>query len=53
MNAPSPKSKWHRFLESDFFFDFKRSPLAMLATAIVAFLFVVAIGVSHRTNQSV
>lgn len=43
MNAPSPKSKWHRFLDSDFFFDFKRSPLAMLATAIVAFLFVVAI----------
>ena len=42
MNAPSPKSKWHRFLDSDFFFDFKRSPLAMLATAIVAFLFVVA-----------
>ena len=43
MNAPSPKSKWHRFLDSDFFFDFKRSPLAMLATAIVVFLFVVAI----------
>ena len=43
MNAPSPKSKWHRFLDSDFFFDFKRSPLAMLAAAIVAFLFVVAI----------
>ena len=43
MNAPSPKSKWYRFLDSDFFFDFKRSPLAMLATAIVAFLFVVAI----------
>ena len=43
MNAPSPKSKWHRFLDSDFFFDFKRSPLAMLATTIVAFLFVVAI----------
>lgn len=43
MNAPSPKSKWHWFLDSDFFFDFKRSPLAMLATAIVAFLFVVAI----------
>ena len=42
MNAPSPISKWHRFLDSDFFFDFKRSPLAMLATAIVAFLFVVA-----------
>ena len=43
MNAPPPKSKWHWFLDSDFFFDFKRSPLAMLAAAIVAFLFVVAI----------
>lgn len=43
MNSPSPKCKWYRFLDSDFVFDFKRSPLAMLAAAIVAFLFVVAI----------
>ena len=43
MNAPPAKTKWHRFLDSDFFFDFRRSPLAMLAAAIVAFLFVIAL----------
>ena len=43
MNAPPAKTKWNRFLDSDFFFDFRRSPLAMLAAAIVAFLFVIAL----------
>lgn len=43
MTVPPAKTKWHRFLDSDFFFDFRRSPLAMLAAAIVAFLFVIAL----------
>ena len=39
----SPQSRLARFLASDFVFDFKRSPIAIVAAIIVAFLFLLAI----------
>ena len=44
-NAPvtRPPTRLQRILASDFLFDFRRAPLAMLAASIVAFLFLVAI----------
>ena len=38
-----PSTRLQRILASDFLFDFRRAPLAMLAASIVAFLFLVAI----------
>ena len=38
-----PPTRLQRILASDFVFDFTRAPLAMLAAAVVAFLFLVAI----------
>ena len=51
MNEPSSiqtdqkslQSRLARFLASDFVFDFKRSPIAIVAAIIVAFLFLLAI----------
>ena len=44
-NAPvtRPPTRLQRILASDFLFDFRCAPLAMLAASIVAFLFLVAI----------
>ena len=39
----SPQSWLARFLASDFVFDFKRSPIAIVAAIIVTFLFLLAI----------
>ena len=39
----APPTRLQRMLASDFVFDFTRAPLAMLAAAVVAFLFLVAI----------
>ncbi len=39
----SPPTMTQRILASDFVFDFTRSPLAMLAAAVVLFLFIIAI----------
>ncbi len=41
--AAQPQTRMQRILASDFLFDFRRAPLAMLAASIVAFLFLVAI----------
>lgn len=38
-----PPTRMQRILASDFLFDFRRAPLAMLAASIVGFLFLVAI----------
>ena len=38
-----PPTRMQRILDSDFLFDFRRAPLAMLAASIVGFLFLVAI----------
>ena len=39
----SPPTMMQRILASDFVFDFTRAPLAMLAAAVVLFLFIIAI----------
>ena len=39
----SPQTMMQRILASDFVFDFTRAPLAMLAAAVVLFLFIIAI----------
>ena len=39
----SPPKMMQRILASDFVFDFTRAPLAMLAAAVVLFLFIIAI----------
>ena len=39
----APSTRLQRVLASDFVFDFTRAPLAILAAAVVAFLFLVAI----------
>ena len=39
----APPTRLQRVLASDFVFDFTRAPLAILAAAVVAFLFLVAI----------
>ena len=39
----SPPTMIQRILDSDFVFDFIRAPLAMLAAAVVLFLFIIAI----------
>ena len=39
----SPSTMMQRILASDFVFDFTRAPLAMLAAAVVLFLFIIAI----------
>ena len=39
----SPPTMMRRILASDFVFDFTRAPLAMLAAAVVLFLFIIAI----------
>ena len=39
----APPTRLQRLLASDFVFDFTRAPLAILAAAVVAFLFLVAI----------
>lgn len=39
----SPPTMMQRILVSDFVFDFTRAPLAMLAAAVVLFLFIIAI----------
>lgn len=41
-NQTSSQSRFKRFLASDFVFDFKRSPIAILASIIVTFLFFLA-----------
>jgi len=41
--ATPPPTRMQRLLASDFLFDFRRAPLAMLAASVVGFLFLVAI----------
>ena len=42
--APPPeKSRWRNFVESDFFYAFKRSPVAMVSFAVVCFLVLSAV----------
>ena len=37
------KSRWQRFRESDFFFAFKHSPVAIVSFAVVTFLVLTAV----------
>ncbi len=41
--APVDKSRWTRFRESDFFYAFKRSPVAVVSFAVVALLVLSAV----------
>ena len=43
MSEPVTQTRLQRFLHSDFVFDFKRSPLAIVAATLVLILFLVAI----------
>ena len=43
MSEPVTQTRLQRFLHSDFVFDFKRSPLAVVAATLVLILFLVAI----------
>ena len=43
MSEPITQTRLQRFLHSDFVFDFKRSPLAIVAATLVLILFLVAI----------
>ena len=43
MGERSPQTRLQRFLDSDFVFDFKRSPLAIVGATLVLTLFVVAL----------
>ena len=43
LSPTRPPTRMQRILDSDFLFDFRRAPLAMLAASIVGFLFLVAI----------
>ena len=43
LSPTRPPTRMQRILNSDFMFDFRRAPLAMLAASIVGFLFLVAI----------
>ena len=46
----SPPKMIQRILVSDFVFDFTRAPLAMLAAAVVLFLFLSLIHISEPTR---
>ena len=39
----APPTRWRRMLDSDFIYDFRRAPVAILAAVVVALLFLVAI----------
>ncbi len=39
----APPTAWHRFLDSDFVFSFKRSPTAMVSAAVLLVFFLVAL----------
>ena len=43
MSSDAPPSRLRRILDSDFVYDFCRSPIAIVATIVVIFLFLIAI----------
>ena len=50
----SPPTMMQRILASDFVFDFTRAPLAMLAAAVVLFLFIIAtVSYTHLTLPTI
>ena len=43
MNETGKTSRLSRFLDSDFFFDYRRAPVTIVASAVVALLIFVAV----------